>query len=87
MERDKKKHPMLSLCKPVTSGSKKGCSKKCSESLTNERRQEVYDYYWSLNEDKQHMNFTHGRDNNTNSGKGREGTQQCFTWRVTPERK
>ena len=59
MERDKKKHPMLSLCKPVTSGSKKGCSKKCSESLTNERRQEVYDYCWSLNEDKQHIWISH----------------------------
>ena len=59
MERDKKKHPMLSLCKPVTSGSKKGCSKKCSESLTNERRQEVYDYCWSLNEDKQHLWISH----------------------------
>ena len=43
MKQDKKKHPMLSPCKPVTSGLKKLCSKKCSKSLTNERKKEIHD--------------------------------------------
>ena len=38
---------------------KKGCGKKCNESLTNERRQEIHDYYWSLNKDKQNIWISH----------------------------
>ena len=48
MERDKKKHPMLDSCQPVSDGSRKGCIKKCTAVLTNNRRQEIHDHYWSL---------------------------------------
>jgi len=58
-ERSKNNHPIFSPCKPVTSGSKKGCSKKCSESFSTKRRQEIHDYYWSLNKDKQNIWISH----------------------------
>ena len=55
LELHKKKHPMLKPCVPVSSGSKKGCNKKCTESIDEDLRREIYDYYWSLNKDKQNI--------------------------------
>ena len=55
LELHKKKHPMLKPCVPVSSGSKKGCNKKCRESIDEDLRREIYDYYWSLNKDKQNI--------------------------------
>ena len=56
IQRGKAKHPMLVPCVPVElDGSKKGCTKKCSEKLTEERRQEIHEFYWNLSKDKQNI--------------------------------
>ena len=45
IQRGKAKHPMLVPCVAVElDGSKKGCTKKCSEKLTEERRQEIHEF-------------------------------------------
>ena len=44
---------MLVPCVPVElDASKKDCTKKCSEKLTEERRQEIHEFYWNLSKDK-----------------------------------
>ena len=54
--RGKAKHPMLVPCVPVElDDSKKGCTKKCSEKLTEERRQEIHEFYWNLSKDKRNI--------------------------------
>ena len=55
LELHKKKHSMLKPCVSVSSGSKKSCNKKCTESIDEDLRREIYDYYWSLNKDKKNI--------------------------------
>ena len=50
---------MLSPFKSVVSGLKKGCNKKCSENLRNERKHEIHDNYWSLNKDNENICILH----------------------------
>ena len=64
IQRGKAKHPMLVPCVPVElDGSKKGCTKKCSEKLTEERRQEIHEFYWNLSEDKKNIWMSNFVDN------------------------
>ena len=47
---------MLATCVPAElDGSKKGCTNKCSEKLTEERRQEIHEFYWNLSKGKQNI--------------------------------
>ena len=50
---------MLDSCQLVSDGSRKGCSKKCTAFLTNNRRQEIHDHYWSLTKDQQSIWISH----------------------------
>ena len=47
---------MLVTCVPVKLDVyKKGCAEKCSEKLTEKRRQETHEFYWNLSKDKQNI--------------------------------
>jgi len=59
IERDKAKHPLLDPCVPTEPDSKKGCVKKCTENITEERRKDIHEYFWNLTKEKQFIWISH----------------------------
>ena len=55
MKRGRDNHPILNGCSPIRSNSRKGCTKNCTETISNKRRNQIHEYYWSLTKDNQYI--------------------------------
>ena len=59
LKRGRDNHPILNGCSPVSLNSRKGCAKNCTETISNKRRNQIYEYYWSLTKDNQNILISH----------------------------
>ena len=48
-------HPILNGSSPLSSNSRKGCTKNCTETISNKRQNQIHEYYWSLTKDNQNI--------------------------------
>ena len=55
LKRGRDNHPILNGCSPIRSNSRKGCTKNCTETISNKRRNQIHEYYWSLTKDNQYI--------------------------------
>ena len=59
MKRGRDNHPILNVYSPISSNSRKGCTKNCTETISNKRRSKIHEYYWSLTKDNQNIWISH----------------------------
>ena len=55
LKRGRDNHSILNGCSPFSSNSRKGCTKNCAETISNKRRNQIHEYYWSLTKDNQNI--------------------------------
>ena len=59
LKRGRDNHSILNGCSPFSSNSRKGCTKNCAETISNKRRNQIQEYYWSLTKDNQNIWISH----------------------------
>ena len=81
---------MLNGCRPISSNSREGSIKNFTETISNKRRNQIHEYYWSLTKDNQNIWISHMgktitpvRPKKKTTKKNKEDLLESIMWRMT----